>query len=34
VRHAGFSTVRIERRKFRHSVFWPVNTAVWGIAVR
>lgn len=34
VHDAGFSTVRVHRRRFRHSVFWPVNTAVWGIAVR
>jgi ubiquinone/menaquinone biosynthesis C-methylase UbiE len=31
---AGFDTLEVERRKFRRSVFWPVNTAVWGIAVR
>lgn len=31
---AGFSSVRIERRKFRMSLFWPVNTAIWGVAVR
>lgn len=29
---AGFRTVRTERRKLRRSVFWPVNTAAWGIA--
>ena len=31
---AGFSEVHVERRKLRNSVFWPVNTAAWGIAVR
>ncbi len=31
---AGFSQLRLERRKFRHSMFWPVNTAAWGIAER
>jgi SAM-dependent methyltransferase len=34
VARAGFSEVRVERRRLRHSVFWPVNTAAWGIAVR
>jgi ubiquinone/menaquinone biosynthesis C-methylase UbiE len=34
VRAAGFEEVRIEHRKFRRSLFWPVNTAVWGVAVR
>jgi ubiquinone/menaquinone biosynthesis C-methylase UbiE len=31
---AGFDSLEVEHRKFRRSVFWPVNTAVWGIAVR
>jgi SAM-dependent methyltransferase len=31
---AGFADVRFEREKFRRSVFWPVNTALWGVAVR
>jgi ubiquinone/menaquinone biosynthesis C-methylase UbiE len=31
---AGFDALEVERRKFRRSLFWPVNTAVWGIAVR
>jgi ubiquinone/menaquinone biosynthesis C-methylase UbiE len=31
---AGFDGVEVEHRKFRRSLFWPVNTAVWGIAVR
>lgn len=31
---AGFSSLRWEPRKFRHSLFWPVNTAAWGIAER
>ena len=34
VREAGFSEVTVEERKLRRSLFWPVNTAVWGIAVR
>ncbi len=29
---AGFSTVTIESKRFRHSVFLPVNSAVWGMA--
>lgn len=31
---AGFSSVEIRHRKLRHSPFWPVNTAIWGIATR
>ncbi len=31
---AGFDDLRVEQRKFRRSLFWPVNTAVWGLAVR
>lgn len=31
---AGFRDLRLEHRKFRRSVFWVVNTAVWGVAVR
>lgn len=34
IRGAGFQSVQYERRMLRHSVFWPVNTAVWGIATR
>jgi ubiquinone/menaquinone biosynthesis C-methylase UbiE len=34
VASTGFRTLRVERRKLRHSVFWPVNTAAWGIAVK
>jgi ubiquinone/menaquinone biosynthesis C-methylase UbiE len=34
VASAGFRTLQVERRKLRHSVFWPVNTAAWGIAVK
>lgn len=34
VRAAGFESVESERRKLRHSLFWPVNTAAWGIATR
>ena len=29
---AGFSEVRIVDQRFRRSVFYPVNSAVWGIA--
>lgn len=31
---AGFSSITVERRKWRRSAFFPVNTAIWGIAVR
>jgi ubiquinone/menaquinone biosynthesis C-methylase UbiE len=31
---AGFDELQLEHAKFRRSVFWPVNTAVWGIGVR
>lgn len=31
---AGFQALEVEHRKFRRSMFWPVNTAIWGIAVR
>jgi ubiquinone/menaquinone biosynthesis C-methylase UbiE len=37
VRHveaAGFSELTVVPRKLRHSVFFPVNTAVWGVATR
>jgi len=34
VEQAGFTDVRHGRRRLRHSVFWPVNTAAWGVAVR
>jgi ubiquinone/menaquinone biosynthesis C-methylase UbiE len=34
VARAGFRSLRIEHRMLRHSPFWPVNTAVWGIAQR
>lgn len=30
----GFSEIRLERRKLRRSVFFPVNTAIAGVAVR
>jgi ubiquinone/menaquinone biosynthesis C-methylase UbiE len=30
---AGFDTLEVEHRKFKRSLFWPVNTAVWGVAV-
>lgn len=32
IEHAGFSSVELHRRKFRHSLFIPVNTAIHGIA--
>lgn len=31
---AGWDALEVEHRKFTRSLFWPVNTAVWGIAVR
>jgi ubiquinone/menaquinone biosynthesis C-methylase UbiE len=31
---AGFGDLRVEHRKLRRSLFWPVNTAIWGQAVR
>jgi SAM-dependent methyltransferase len=34
VSRAGFSDVRAERRKLSRSLFWPVNTAAWGVATR
>jgi ubiquinone/menaquinone biosynthesis C-methylase UbiE len=34
IARAGFSEVRSERKKLSRSLFWPVNTAAWGIAVR
>jgi SAM-dependent methyltransferase len=34
VADAGFSSARIERRRFRGSLFFPVNSASWGVAVR
>jgi ubiquinone/menaquinone biosynthesis C-methylase UbiE len=34
IERAGFSDLRLERRRFRRSVFFPVNTAAWGVAVR
>ena len=34
LRAAGFSTLRVEHRKWRHSLFFPINTGVWGIATR
>ncbi len=34
VRAAGFSSVTVQHRKWRHSPFYPVNTSIWGIAVR
>ena len=34
VERAGFAEVRCERRHLRRSLFWPVNTAGWGIATR
>lgn len=34
IAQAGFAEVRLELRSLRRSVFWPVNTAAWGVAVR
>lgn len=34
LRAAGFSTLRVEQRKWRHSLFFPINTGMWGIATR
>jgi SAM-dependent methyltransferase len=34
VAKAGFAELHMERRKFRRSLFWPVNTAAWGVATR
>lgn len=34
VQAAGFVSLESERAMFRHSPFWPVNTAAWGIATR
>ncbi|MCG8589221.1 MAG: methyltransferase domain-containing protein [Proteobacteria bacterium] len=31
---AGFRQVSIERRRFRRSLFFPVNSAIWGIATK
>jgi ubiquinone/menaquinone biosynthesis C-methylase UbiE len=34
VRAAGFAQVEIERARFRRSLFVPVNSTIWGVAVR
>lgn len=34
VEQAGFSHLTLHRRKLRASLFYPVNTAVWGVATR
>lgn len=34
VARAGFARVTVERRKLRRSLFWPVNTAAWGVVER
>jgi ubiquinone/menaquinone biosynthesis C-methylase UbiE len=34
IQQSGFADVQLERRKLRNSLFWPVNTAAWGIATR
>ena len=31
---AGFSSLELQPRKFKRSLFWPVNTGVWGVGVR
>ncbi len=33
IRAAGFTQVEINRRRLRHSLFVPVNTAIYGIAI-
>jgi ubiquinone/menaquinone biosynthesis C-methylase UbiE len=32
IANAGFSTMIVESKRFRHSVFFPVNSAIWGFA--
>ena len=32
IAEVGFSDVTLEFRRFRHSLFLPVNSAIWGIA--
>lgn len=32
IKNAGFCDVSIEAKRFRHSVFFPVNSAIWGRA--
>jgi ubiquinone/menaquinone biosynthesis C-methylase UbiE len=34
IEQAGFSQLRLERRRFRRSLFFPVNTAAWGVAIK
>jgi ubiquinone/menaquinone biosynthesis C-methylase UbiE len=34
VQAAGFSQVHLQRRRLRHSAFFPVNSAAWGVAVK
>jgi ubiquinone/menaquinone biosynthesis C-methylase UbiE len=34
IESAGFSELRVQRRKFRRSFFVTVNTAAWGVATR
>jgi ubiquinone/menaquinone biosynthesis C-methylase UbiE len=34
IERAGFSELRLERRRFRRSLFFPVNTAAWGVAIK
>jgi SAM-dependent methyltransferase len=34
VRAAGFRDVRIENERFHRSVFVPVNSTIWGVAIR
>jgi SAM-dependent methyltransferase len=31
---AGFADAHVQRRRLRHSVFFPVNSAAWGVAVK
>ncbi len=34
IRSAGFTSVEVQRRRFNHSLFVPVNSAIHGIAVK
>jgi ubiquinone/menaquinone biosynthesis C-methylase UbiE len=31
---AGFGQLQLEHRRFRRSIFYPINTAIWGIATK
>lgn len=34
IERAGFARCDFQHERFRRSLFWPVNTAIWGIAVK